>query len=309
MAINWNEVAAVATGGAAVVALVGVGITTYLTRRQIRQDRGQFEQDGLNRDAAAVRAALHEFEGVMRAVCLQIRDGAPIISMSWLTAAAVIDLARQSTEDDNAALDKLQELVRSGSPFLSLWIRASESSPAAARLFDEAAQLPYLGSKVRGEFSITSYLGDMIATMVNDIKVVLLTALDGEDGARLRELIVSEYLQGDGWANLQVGLATALHSNLGGYIQIRYSAATRTIESIVRVLVASGEALTSAQLTAASAADVDGPMAAPTLTMSMRALARQLSDRLGHQAASDLDRLIDQLEQQIAKPGRSPAGP
>jgi hypothetical protein len=301
MAIDWNEVAAVATGGAAIVALAGVAVTTILTRRQLRQDRDQFEQDGFNRDATASRAALHEFEGVVRSICSQIRDGTALISMSWLTAAAMIDLVRQGSTDDSSARDKLEDLVRSGNPFLSLWIRASESSPAAARLFDEAVTLPGIGSKLRGEFSITSYLGDMIAAMVADIKVVFLKTLDGEDGLRIRELIISEYLQDNNWTDLKLGLASALHGTLGAYISIRYFQATHTIENIVRILVISSETLTSAQLTEALTADVAGPATAPTRTMSMRALANQLGSRIGEQASSNLSQLIDQLEQQIAK--------
>ncbi len=304
MAIDWNEVGAVATGGAALVALVGVGITTRLTRNQLRQDRKQFEEDLSNRDAAAVRSALHEFEGAASSVCTQIRDGAAIISMSWLTAEALIDLAQQDTGDDDAARDRLRALVLSGSPFLSLWIRASENSPSAVSLFGEAAKLSNLGSNLRGELSITSYIGDMIAAMVADIKVILLSLWnDDEDGPKIRQLILSQYLQGDTLSDLQAGLAAALHGNLAGYVSARYYEATRTIEKILRLLVTSVEALSSTQLVAASAADVEGPIAAPTLTMSMRALARQLSNRVGAQTASEMDHLIDQLEQQITKPG------
>ncbi len=139
--------------------------------------------------------------------------------------------------------------------------------------------------------------------MVADIKVILLTVWnDEEDGSKLRELILSQYLQGDTLSDLQVGLAAALHGNLAAYVSARYFEATRTMEKIVRVLVTSAEALSSAQLVAASVADVEGPMAAPTRTMSMRALARQLSNRVGAQTASEMDHLIDQLEQQISKP-------
>ena len=305
MAIDWNEVGAVATGGAALVALFGVGITTWLTRRQLRQDRDQFAQDGYNRDAAAVRAALHEFEGVARGVCAQIRDGAAVVSMSWLTAEALIDLARQDTGDDNAAQDRLRALVRSGNPLLSLWIRASENSPTAARLFNEAATLPELGSKIRGEFSMTSYLGDMIFAMVNDIKIILIQVLldvDHEDvGSRRRERIVSQALQGDTWSDLHVGLATALQGSLAPYVMDRYFQATKTIENIMRRLVTASETLASEQLVAASTADVDGPRAGPSRIMSIRALAQQLSNRVDARTASEMDRQIDQLEQQIAQ--------
>lgn len=304
MAIDWNEVGAVATGGAAVVALFGVGITTWLTRRQLRQDRDQFAQDGYNREAAAVRAALHEFEGVARGVCAQIRDGAAVVSMSWLTAEALIDLARQDADDDNAAKDRLRALVLSGDSLLSLWIRASENSPAAVSLFNEAPTLPELGSKIRGEFSMTSYLGDMIFTIVNDIKIILiqsLLAVDHEDiGSRRRQRIVSQYLQGDTWSELQVGLARALRESLAPYVMDRYFQTTITIDNIMRRLVTVSEALSSEQLVAASTADVDGPRGGPSRILSIRALAQQLSNRVDARTASEMDRLIDQLEKQIA---------
>jgi len=290
----WTAVAAVATS-------IAVIVFWWQSRKQLRQDKTHFDTDRSDREEATTRADVSEFAGATSEVCERVIDGSAVISMCWLAAEQMVDVADRGSKGAGAKLrDRLHSLIEDeDGPFLSLWTRGMELSPSMSTLTERAATLPGLARRMRGDLTITWLLADIVVDMVYDIRRVFLIALqDEEDGPKLRQLLVAHYLQGDDEADLVSGFANSLHGNLAGYIAARkYPEAAATISEIVSRV----DQLPAAQLLAATKAGVPSEPTT-TRTEEMSVIASRLFERANDDARAEVLSLIDELGRQVAKP-------
>jgi hypothetical protein len=240
---SWDAVVAVVTAVAVVVFLGGLWITSRQTSDQLFQDRDLVLLQIRRAESERARAAVNEFVTVTTVVCKQIEDGSALISMCWLSAELLIDIAKRGldTERDSASRRlqlKLQRLLKSDQgPLLSVWIRAAETSPSMSNLTAQAATLPSLAMRAE---PWAAPIAAIASNLVRDVNNVFLSVFNHPEQRRaVVDLLAQEYLQSRNEADLVSGLAAAFNGNLSMYVTMRqYPNAARTIGRIVKLFAA-----------------------------------------------------------------------